>query len=113
MIGHASIYDPSAHAGCRVLVMRYWPRGVRRSRVDVWLKDAAPSIDLLRAYAHEGLAWPEFERAYRAEIDARGDVLERLRALEREHGCVTLLCHERIPPAEHCHRQILAALLED
>jgi len=34
-----------------------------------------------------------------------------LRHLEQEHGVLTLLCHERIPPAEHCHRQILADLL--
>jgi uncharacterized protein YeaO (DUF488 family) len=111
LICHASIYDSPDHAGCRVLVMRYWPRGVARSRVDVWLKDAAPSTELLRSYRHAGLAWPEFERAYRAELDARGDVLERLGALEREHGCLTLLCTERIPPREHCHRLILARLL--
>ena len=38
---------------------------------------------------------------------------ERLRHLEREHGTLTLLCHERIPPAEHCHRQILVDLLAE
>jgi uncharacterized protein YeaO (DUF488 family) len=119
LIRHASIYDYAdyadyaAHQGCclKVLVMRYWPRGIRRSQIDVWLRDAAPSRHLLRLYAHDGLPWPEFERAFRTELEARDDVLERLRALEHEHGCLTLLCHERIPPREHCHREILAALL--
>ena len=108
MLRHASIYDsPSAESrGLRVLVMRQWPRGVRRDRIDLWLKDAAPSRELLRAY-RDGLTWQEFERRYRAEIlDERPHVLEQLRQLEQEHGQVTLLCHERMPPHMHCHREI-------
>jgi len=95
-----------------VLIMRYWPRGVRRERVDVWLKDAAPSVELLRAYTHDGLPWAEFERRYRAEIsEQRPGVLEEIRALEREHGTLTLLCRERLPRDEHCHRVVLADML--
>jgi uncharacterized protein YeaO (DUF488 family) len=112
MLRGASVYDPvepDAVAGLRVLVMRYWPRGIKRERVDVWLKDAAPSRELLRAYAHEGLEWSSFEERFRAEIvGERADVLERLRELEREHGTLTLLCHER---QGHCHREILLDLL--
>jgi uncharacterized protein YeaO (DUF488 family) len=112
VIKQASIYDPEPRDAFRVLVMRYWPRGVRRERVDLWLKDAAPSAQLLKAYAREGLPWAEFDQRYRAEItDERPHVLERLRDLEHEHGDLTLLCHERIPPAAHCHRQVLAELL--
>jgi uncharacterized protein YeaO (DUF488 family) len=112
VISQASIYDPRASDDFRVLVMRYWPRGVKRERVDLWLKDAAPSAQLLKAYVHEALPWAEFDRRYRAEIvEERPHVLERLRDLEREHGGLTLLCHERIPPAPHCHRQVLAELL--
>src|SRR6266851_3341118 len=104
MIEHASIYSGSESAGLRVLVMRYWPRGVRRARVDVWIKDAAPSRELLRAYAHEGLSWADFEERYRDEmLQERPEVLERLRGLQEEHGSLTLLCHEHIPPKEHCH----------
>jgi uncharacterized protein YeaO (DUF488 family) len=112
-IRHASIYDePAESAGLRVLIMRYWPRGVRRERVDLWLKDAAPSAELLHAYGHEGLPWTEFERRYRAEVlEERPHVLEQLRELEREHGTLILICHERMPPAEHCHRLILQDLL--
>jgi uncharacterized protein YeaO (DUF488 family) len=115
MIRHASVYDqaaPADEAGARVLIMRYWPRGIRRASVDVWLKDAAPSADLLRAFNHDDLPWAEFEQRYRSEIlDERPHVLEDIRALERQHGAVTLLCHERIPPKEHCHRVVLRELL--
>lgn len=115
MIRHASIHEAKERAdedGLRVLVMRYWPRGVRKERIDMWLKDAGPSRELLRAYTRAGLPWDEFEGRYRLEmLEERSDVLERLHGLEREHGVLTLLCHERIPPAEHCHREILMDLL--
>ena len=115
MFQHASIYDarsvPPEDGELRVLVMRHWPRGVRRETVDVWLKDAAPSRELLHAYNHAGLAWPEFEKRYLAEMADRPEVLERLRTLEREHGSLTLLCHERMPPGAHCHRTLLLELL--
>jgi uncharacterized protein YeaO (DUF488 family) len=116
VIRTASIYDPPSDtdAGWRVLIMRYWPRGVRRERVDVWLKDAAPSTQLLQAYSKHGLQWSEFAQRYRQEIDQeRPHVLEQLRKLEHEHGTLTLLCHERIPPHEHCHRQLLASLIQE
>jgi uncharacterized protein YeaO (DUF488 family) len=115
MFKHASIYDrqPAGEpAGHRVLVMRQWPRGVRKERVDLWLKDAAPSRELLNAYHHASLPWTDFDARYRAEIlEERPSVLEALRALEGEHGTVTVLCYERIPPQEHCHRLILLELL--
>src|SRR4030081_1491817 len=105
MIRHASIYEarlPAPGDGLRVLVMRHWPRGVRKECADVWLKEAGPSRALLDAYNHAGLGWPEFEQRYRAEmLDQRPAVLARLHELEREHGVLTLLCHERIPPREH------------
>jgi uncharacterized protein YeaO (DUF488 family) len=112
-----SIYSPEAALeaqGVRVLVMRIWPRGVRKDRVDVWLKDAAPSRELLDGYHHKGVSWACFETAYRREIlEQRPEVLDELLKLEREHGTVTLLCFERIPPEEHCHRQALMAMLEE
>jgi uncharacterized protein YeaO (DUF488 family) len=110
VIRDASIYDTlEADAGVRVLVMRYWPRGVKKERIDVWLRDAAPSVPLIKAYRHEDLPWSDFERRYRAEIEAeRPAVLDELRALEREHGTITLLCTER---AGHCHRTVLRELV--
>lgn len=115
VIKHASIYDARERAdgdGLRVLVMRQWPRGVCKGRVDVWLKDAAPSRALLDAYNQAGIGWDEFEQRYRSEmLHQRPAVLDQLRRLEAEHGEVTLLCHERIPPRAHCHREVLLDLL--
>jgi uncharacterized protein YeaO (DUF488 family) len=115
VIREASVYDRKVlfdTPGHRVLVMRLWPRGMRREAADTWLKDASPSRELLDAY-HGGLPWAEFEQRYRFEIlNERPHVLDELRRLEREHEIIWLLCHERIPPETHCHRQILKDLLE-
>jgi uncharacterized protein YeaO (DUF488 family) len=98
--------------GLRVLIMRLWPRGVRKDRIDVWLKDAAPSRGLLDAYHHAELSWDAFEAGYRREIAGeRPHMLDELRELEHQHGTVTLLCYERIPPEEHCHRLTLIGML--
>jgi uncharacterized protein YeaO (DUF488 family) len=115
VIRHASIHDALERSdadGLRVLIMRYWPRGVRRDRVDLWLSDAAPSRVLLREYTQGEIDAAEFDRRYRHEINTeRADVLRQLRDLEREHGTLTLLCRERIPPSTYCHRLALADLL--
>jgi uncharacterized protein YeaO (DUF488 family) len=113
MITHASIYDRhSVDGGFRVLVTRHWPRGVRKDQIDLWLKDASPSRELLDAYHRADVTWEEFEQRYRSEIlDERPHVLEELRELDRDHDGVTLLCFERLPPAEHCHRLVLLELL--
>ena len=111
---HASVYDaPSGQPlGLRVLIMRRWPRGIRKERIDMWLKDAAPSRELLDALNHGGLGWDEFEARYRSEIlQERRAVVDQLRGLETQHARVTLLCVERIPPAEHCHRLVLMDVL--
>jgi uncharacterized protein YeaO (DUF488 family) len=115
MIRHASVYEldqQSAADGLPVLVMRLWPRGVRRERIGTWLKDAAPSRELLDEYQHAGLPRQQFEERYRAEIvEQRPHVLGQLKQLEREHGSLILVCHERIPPSQYCHRLTLAELL--
>lgn len=72
------VYDlPAATDGRRVLVDRVWPRGVSReaARLDAWIKDLAPSTRLRTWFAHDPAKWPEFERRYARELDARADVV--------------------------------------
>jgi uncharacterized protein YeaO (DUF488 family) len=93
------VYDtPGPEDGTRVLVDRLWPRGLSkdRARVDVWLKEVAPSSGLRAWYAHDPRKHDEFVRRYRAEL-ARGDQAEalgRLRSL-LEEGPVMLLTATR------------------
>ncbi len=81
MIRVKRVYDaPAGDDGYRVLVDRLWPRGMswERSRIDLWLKDIAPSNQLRRWFHHEPEKWTEFKRRYFAEIRDRTDVLGSL-----------------------------------
>lgn len=65
------IYEPAAKGdGFRVLVDRLWPRGVAKdkARIDLWLKDVAPS-DTLRHMVHDDPSkWDDFVAAYGREL---------------------------------------------
>lgn len=82
--------ERDADDGLRVLVDRLWPRGVSKDRVDVWLKDVAPSNDLRKWYGADTSKWTEFRRRYFAELDANPDAVSELRKLARNER-VTLL----------------------
>jgi len=101
------IYDPPApDDGTRVLVMRYWPRGIRKEKVDVWLRELAPVIPLLRAYLDGTITWAQYTPRYLAGL-ARPPAqaaLAEVRELARR-GRVTLLCGCADP--EQCHRTLL------
>ena len=66
------VYEaPAPDDGCRVLVDRLWPRGVRRDALhcDVWARDLAPSAGLRSWYhADPGDRWEEFRRRYADEL---------------------------------------------
>jgi uncharacterized protein YeaO (DUF488 family) len=72
------VYAPAEESdGLRVLVDRLWPRGVakEKARIDLWLKDLAPS-DALRCRVHgDPKQWENFVIEYRHErtiLYARG-----------------------------------------
>jgi uncharacterized protein YeaO (DUF488 family) len=89
-----------------VLIMRYWPRGIRKDRVGVWLRELAPVIPLLRAYLDGKITWAQYTPRYLAGLERpeAQTALADLRALTRR-GPVTLLCG-CLDPAR-CHRTLL------
>ncbi len=110
MIRTARVYGPpSPSDGYRLLVMRLWPRGVRKDAVDGWEKELGPSTELLQAYRDGRIAWAEFSRRYRAEVRKKPELLESVRKLSRRRA-VTLLCG--CEDESHCHRGLLKKLLE-
>lgn len=97
------VYDPPETAdGTRILVMRLWPRGIRRERVDEWNRDLAPSRDLLFAVKHAGLPWSRYVKRYWKEI--RPEAVDALRRRARRET-ITLLCS--CEDENHCHRGLL------
>ena len=89
-------YDPPApDDGCRVLVDRLWPRGLKRETagVDRWLRELAPSNELRTWFAHDPARWDEFRQRYAEELQAPAATaaLAELRSLIAVHPVVTLL----------------------
>jgi len=82
--------DAEPGDGFRVLVDRLWPRGVRKDKIDLWLKEIGPSTELRNWFHHEPRKFADFARKYRAELKKNPAVAE-LRKLAREHNTITLL----------------------
>ena len=75
------VYDsPQETDGLRVLVDRLWARGVskEKARIDLWLKNLAPSTELRRWYGHDPRKWGEFKARYAAELDQNRAEIEEL-----------------------------------
>ena len=81
----------SSDDGVRVLVDRLWPRGLPkdRAKIDLWLRDVAPSNELRRWFNHEPEKWDEFRRRYFAELTESGAARSVLEEASRSK--VTLL----------------------
>ena len=77
--------------GKRILVDRLWPRGLTKTRakIDLWLREVAPSTALRRWFGHEPRKWAEFKRRYSAELERNEQV--SLLAREVSAGKVTLV----------------------
>jgi uncharacterized protein YeaO (DUF488 family) len=87
------VYEPpSTTDGFRVLVDRLWPRGLKRAtaRIDLWLKDVAPSAELRRWFGHDPARWDGFVERYREELSAKEPLLADLARRAREEP-MTLL----------------------
>jgi uncharacterized protein YeaO (DUF488 family) len=94
MIRIKRVYEePTKDDGHRVLVDRLWPRGLTKehAKVDLWMKEIAPSDALRKWFGHEAEKWVEFAKRYRVELRKKKDLLKEVKRLEREHGTVTLV----------------------
>lgn len=90
------VYAPAeAGDGLRVLVDRLWPRGLTKeaARLDLWLRDLAPS-DAWRKRLHaDPAAWEEFRAGYALELGQglAAAAAAQLLAAGKSHGTVSLL----------------------
>jgi uncharacterized protein YeaO (DUF488 family) len=104
--------------GCRVLVCRYRPRGVRRDeeRWDAWLPQLGPSKGLHAAvYGRNGppIPWEEYVRRYLEEMQTQQFWIRALGERAERGETLTLLCSSACEDAARCHRTLLKSLLEE
>jgi uncharacterized protein YeaO (DUF488 family) len=84
---------PSSDDGFRILIDRLWPRGVTKAKakIDLWLKDVAPSDALRKRFGHDPAKWTEFEAAYGRELERKTPLLKEIKKLERKNKTLTLV----------------------
>ncbi len=83
---------PQKKDGKRILVDRLWPRGLTKeaARIDLWLKEIAPTTELRKWFNHDPVKWREFVKKYRKELRSNKDQLSLLKE-ELKKGIVTLV----------------------
>ena len=84
--------QPKPSDGLRVLVDGLWPRGVSKSsaRIDLWLKEIAPSSALRKQFCHDPSRWSKFHEHYSRELDKNRKVVGQLLDLTHDRT-VTLV----------------------
>lgn len=121
MIKTKSVYDTKEPSdGLRILIMRKWPRGISKEKVDLRLKGLAPSHELLNEVngaKKQGKLeefWPEFEKRHLNELKGKPKEVDELRRIIDNEPVVTLLCWERGTSEDQvlCHRRLLKEYLE-
>jgi uncharacterized protein YeaO (DUF488 family) len=101
-----SIYDKREPSdGKRILVMRIWPRGISKDKIDEWIKELGTGKVLIKKWKGGKISWSDFSKEYKKSLKGKEELLKRL-AKESEEGNITLLCTDRDPA--RCHRSLLA-----
>ena len=79
--------------GFRILVDRVWPRGLTKeaARIDLWLRDVAPSTPLRKWFGHDPALWDEFRKRYFSELDQNIGLVEEILTNATKKKSVTLL----------------------
>ncbi|MFZ6032682.1 MULTISPECIES: DUF488 domain-containing protein [unclassified Melioribacter] len=88
------VYEkPEKEDGYRILVDRLWPRGISKdeAKINMWLKEIAPSDELRKWFSHDPAKWNSFREKYKRELEGKKEIMKQIKALEKENGIVTLL----------------------
>ncbi|MBS0277449.1 MAG: DUF488 family protein, partial [Proteobacteria bacterium] len=92
------VYEkPEAGDGKRILVDRLWPRGVKKSAIDVWIKDVAPSDELRNWFHHEVPRWSAFRSKYRKELLQNKQAVAALRKAAKGNPTLVYGANDETP----------------
>ena len=117
MIRIKRVFDKrSDEDGCRVLVEKKWPLGIRKeaAALDYWAKELAPTEELRAFFQHDPKRWMAFRARFREELKAPAalKVLTMLAGVSKARP-VTLLysTRESTHNAAGVVKDVLAALV--
>jgi uncharacterized protein YeaO (DUF488 family) len=84
------VYEDTGDAGVRILVDGLWPRGIRKEKIDIWMKDIAPSKELREWYAHDPSKCDEFRKRYTLELKKKGKLVSKIIEMSRSEKVILL-----------------------
>ena len=91
--------------------MRFYPRGIKKTHFDLWLRGASPEATLLKEYRNKVIDWRGFSVKFRQQLRssrASKDEIEQITEMAKNHD-VTILCYEK--EGEKCHRNIVKSVV--
>jgi uncharacterized protein YeaO (DUF488 family) len=102
---------PASEDGYRVLVDRRWPCNVFKhdARIDLWMKDIAPSPQLEIWFHRDPAKWEAFRQCYWEELWEKAELIRFLEEKSRA-GMVTLVY--RAKDTQHNNALALLQYLE-
>jgi uncharacterized protein YeaO (DUF488 family) len=79
--------------GFRILIDRLWPRGLSKDKlkIDLWLKEIAPSNELRKSFGHDSKKWEEFQNKYMDELKGKKEQIAQIMKIEQKVGNLTLI----------------------
>ena len=109
-----SIYQNAEEEdGIRILITRFYPRGIKNTHFDYWIRDLSPSIELLMSYKQGKFNWKDFKFNFLYELKENLNSLEAMHALNFQSKVenITLLCYEK--QGHPCHRHLVRDIVEN
>jgi uncharacterized protein YeaO (DUF488 family) len=114
MIKIKRIYEDYVETdGYRILIDRLWPRGIskERAKIDLWIKEIAPSNDLRKWYHDNSEKRDQFQKKYIIEIEKNSDSLNEIKKIINDQKIITLLYASK--DSKPIHAIVLKQALKD
>ena len=89
---------------------RLWPRGISKEnlKLDMWIKEVAPSAALRKWFSHDPQRWEEFQRRYIDELKHNAEAWKPIAEAAQGHH-VTLIFGSK--DVEHNNAVVLQKFL--
>ena len=108
-----SIFQPAGEEdGYRILITRFYPRGVSSKNFDEWTTTLSPKPELLFAYKQGRIDWDTFAHEFLNQLRENAECLEAIQTLHElsKNEDITLLCFEK--DGNPCHRHLVRDVIE-
>ncbi|VVB77684.1 Uncharacterised protein [uncultured archaeon] len=103
--------EPREDDGIRILIDRLWPRGVKKDYIKIkdWMKNIAPSWDLIKWFSHKSDNWEEFKKRYKKQLKEKEELVDKLKKISKKK---TLTLVYSSSDEEHNNAIVLKEVLE-